>query len=210
MKRLRAAFEPRVFEHAEDAVVEGDLPLAPVARNSPTFCSKSALVFGPTSNCWSPGLSSSTTRAVRDHEVDRQDELDALLAAVADHSLGLLDAGGRDVVRLVFVGRIFGDAEATWFAVELGGRLAERHGERAGGEHLADLAAVDHRFQVVELVDLEAAEDDQLRVEAAHHRAGELAFDVLAEGDAIHRGGHDDAAGVEAAGRECFEDVDRG
>ena len=49
--------------------------------------------------------------------------------------------------------------------------LLQRHRQRAGGEDRADRAAGDHRFQVVELVDLEAAEDDQLRLQALLHRA---------------------------------------
>ena len=35
---------------------------------------------------------------------------------------------------------------------------------------IVHLAAVDHRLQIVELVGLQPAEDDQLRGQAAHHR----------------------------------------
>ena len=46
-------------------------------------------------------------------------------------------------------------------------------------------------------------------LQAFLHRAFELAGDVVAEGDALHRQRHDRAGGVEAAGGEGFVDIDR-
>ena len=86
----------------------------------------------------------------------------------------------------------------------------QRHRQRAGGEHAADLAAVDHRFEVVELVDLEAAEDDELRLEAAASSGRRTRSATY-----LPRATRSIAAGtttlrrVEAAGREGFVDVDR-
>ena len=133
------------------------------------------------------GLERFDDALVAELEIDGQDELDAVRFAGLDHPLGLLDALGRDVVGLVLVGGVFGDAEAEVLAGEQGVGLFEGHGERAGAEDRADRAAGDHRFEVVELVDLDAAEDDELGLEALLHRAFELAGDVVAEGDALHR-----------------------
>ena len=101
-------------------------------------------------------------------------------------------------------------AEVELLAVQLGGGLFQRHGQRAGGDHLANLAAVDHRLQVVELVDLQAAENDHLGVQAFLQVAVELLGLVVAQRHLFHGGGHDHARGVEAAGGKRLVDVDLG
>ena len=94
-------------------------------------------------------------------------------------------------------------------AVELGGGLLERHRQRAGREHAADLAAVDHRFQVVELVDLEAAEDHELGVRGTASSGRRTRWRRSCRARRVPSRRHGDAAGVEAAGGERFEDVRR-
>ena len=79
-------------------------------------------------------------RAVLDDEVDRQDELDSLLAAFVDHLLRLIDADLRhDRSADRFCAGSSAMPRQTFFAVEQGGRFAERAGECAGGEHARDL-----------------------------------------------------------------------
>ena len=148
-------------------------------------------------------------RAVFDDRVARHGEGDPLLAAVGDDRLRLRDAVLGDVPRLVAVGGVLGGAEADRGVVELADRLADRHGERAGGEDLLDRAAGDHRLHVVELVDLDAAEDGQIGLQALLHRPVKLAGGVLAQRDPLHGGRHGDARRVERAGAEGLVDVDR-
>ena len=93
--------------------------------NSPIASSKSSLGLWANVELLVGRLQRIDNAAVLDHEVDRQEEFDSLRAPLGDHAAGLLEPRFGNVNRLVLLGRIFGDAEASVFAVELRGGLPE-------------------------------------------------------------------------------------
>ena len=50
-------------------------------------------------------------------------------APLLDHLLGLVDAQALDVIRLILMGRIFGDTQRKVLALQLRGGLLQRHGQ---------------------------------------------------------------------------------
>ena len=178
------------------------------SRNSPILRSNSSLVFGPTSNCWSLGPIVSEARPSCRIESTGKHELNSFLATFADHSLGLLDSVVRYEPRFLGIGGIFGHAQRKLFAFELRGGFSQGHRQRPGHKHPADRAAVDHGLQVVELVDLQAAEDDQLCLDAAAHRPVELGGDIVAKRHALHRRRHNGRRAIKAARGKRLVDID--
>ena len=166
---------------------------------------------GPTSNCWSPGPIVSDTWPSWSTKSTGSTNSIPLARPSASISLGLLDAIAGDEVGLVVVGRIFGHAQVELLAVQLGGGLLQRHGQRAGGDHQANLAAVDHRLQVVELVGLQAAEDRPVAA-PGNRRAwpSNCSASYSPRATLVHGRRHDHARGIEAAGRKRLVDVDLG
>src|SRR5205085_1767115 len=104
--------------------------------------------------------------------------LDTVRLTGLNHPLRLFDPLWRNVIGLVLVGRVFSDAQAEVFAGQKRVGLREGHRQRAGTEDRTNRAAGDHRIEVVELVDLDAAKDNELRLETLLYRAFELTGDI--------------------------------
>ena len=207
----RAVLESRVFEHAEHAVVKNH------GRRTIVLVGGDEIAHRLLVQCAGgrPHVELLVARpdrrrhpAVLEDEIDGHDEFDALGSSLGDHPLGLFDPFARNVVRLVLVRGVLGESQIELLAVQLGGRLLQRHGQRPGGNHATNLAAGDHRLKIVELVDFQAAEDHHLGIEAFLQMAVELLGLVLAQRHLLHGGRNHHAGGVQAAGRERLVDVD--
>ena len=149
-------------------------------------------------------------RTVFNNRIDRDDELDAFFAAFdCTIVFRLRDSPGGDVVRLIAVRWIFGGSD-TALVVRRPGQLlfAKPSPEEPAANTLANLTAADHGFQVIELVNFQAAENHQLRFQAIAHWPFEFTGNILAQRHPLHRGRNNGAGSIEAASRQRLMDVD--